>query len=96
MREACWKISPILLALNKNEEELILEENEDNKGEKSLTENLELEKKFLDKRIENTIKLFDEEKYGKVLGKNQSEASEKIKEKLNEGNECMSGSVFQI
>uniref|UniRef100_A0A915P600 Uncharacterized protein n=1 Tax=Meloidogyne floridensis TaxID=298350 RepID=A0A915P600_9BILA len=87
MRDACWKISPILLALNKNEEELILKETGDNKGEKSLSENLEFEKKILDKRIENTIKLFDEDKYGKVLGRNQGETSDRIKEKLNEGNE---------
>lgn len=87
MRDACWQFSPILLALNKNEEELILKENGGNKGEKSLSENLEFEKKILDKRIENTLKLFEEEKYGKVLLKNQGETSEGIKQKLNEGNE---------
>jgi len=94
MRDACWQFSPILLALNKNEEELILKENGGNKGEKSLSENLEFEEKILDKRIENTLKLFEEEKYGKVLLKNQGETSEGIKQKLNEGNECMSGSDF--
>uniref|UniRef100_A0A1I8C1I2 Uncharacterized protein n=1 Tax=Meloidogyne hapla TaxID=6305 RepID=A0A1I8C1I2_MELHA len=100
LREAVWRLCPILLALDKNYlegekeileveglEDVLKEFNEANGSIKSENFNYEVQKNLIISQMHATINLLNKEKYRNVLLKN-NEMTEKIKKELNEGFEC--------